>query len=69
LLEKETLDGAEVRAIVFPDGEPDYLKPKVEEEPFKFDSVETESAEAPAEPASAAAEETAAPAAEEKPEA
>ncbi len=38
LLEKETLEGAEVRAIVFPDGEPDYLKPKVQEEPFKFEA-------------------------------
>ena len=40
LLEKETLDGAEIRKIAFPEGEPDYLKPKVEEEPFKFDGAE-----------------------------
>jgi len=38
LLEKETLGSAEVLSIVFPDGPPEYLKPKVEEEPFKFDS-------------------------------
>ncbi|WP_303721384.1 ATP-dependent zinc metalloprotease FtsH [Malonomonas rubra] len=38
LLEKETLDSAEVLSIVFPDGAPEYLKPKASEEPFKFDS-------------------------------
>ena len=49
LLEKETLEGAEVRAIVFPDGEPDYLKPKVVEEPFKFEAEQpVVAAEAPA---------------------
>ncbi len=37
LLEKETLEGAEVRKVVFPDGEPDYLKRKETEEPFKFE--------------------------------
>lgn len=37
LLEKETLDGPEIRQIVFPDGEPDYLKPKAAEEPFRFE--------------------------------
>lgn len=40
LLEKETLDGAEIRRIAFPDGEPDYLKPRAEEEPFKFEAEE-----------------------------
>ncbi len=32
LLEKETLDSAEILAVVFPDGVPDYLKPAVVEE-------------------------------------
>ena len=53
LLEKETLDGIEIRKIAFPEGEPDYLKPKVEEEPFKFDVAENpaeEVAPATAEP-------------------
>ena len=72
LLEKETLDSAEVLSIVFPEGVPDYLKPKKQDEPFKFDSVEAEEAEA------ALAEETetvtveesdSAPGHEEKPEA
>jgi cell division protease FtsH len=31
LLEKETLDSSEIVAIVFPDGPPDYLLPKLEE--------------------------------------
>jgi len=46
LLEKETLDSAEVLSIVFPEGVPDYLKPKKQDEPFKFDAVEAEEAEA-----------------------
>ncbi len=47
LLEKETLEGVEVREIVFPDGEPDYLKPKAEEEPFKFETDEEAEDEVP----------------------
>jgi cell division protease FtsH len=65
LLEKETLDGAEIRRIVFPDGEPDYLQPKVSEEPFKFEAAErtAEEASTPAsdettDPAAATAEES-----------
>ncbi len=37
LLEKETLGSGEVIATVFPDGAPDYLKPKESEESFKFE--------------------------------
>ncbi len=48
LLEKETLDGAEIRKIVFPDGEPDYLQPKASEEPFKFEPAEKATEEAAA---------------------
>ncbi|HEY5672857.1 MAG TPA: ATP-dependent zinc metalloprotease FtsH [Malonomonas sp.] len=40
LLEKETLDGDEIRRIAFPDGVPDYLTPKASEEPFKFETAE-----------------------------
>ncbi|MBE9485902.1 MAG: hypothetical protein IMY82_01875, partial [Chloroflexi bacterium] len=55
LLEKETLDGAEICSIVFPDGEPDYLKPKAEEEPFKFEAAEEAEDEVPQEAALAVA--------------
>ncbi len=44
LLEKETLDGKEVRQIVFPDGVPDYLKPK-SDDALKFADVEETVAE------------------------
>ncbi|MEE4253277.1 MAG: ATP-dependent zinc metalloprotease FtsH [Desulfuromusa sp.] len=48
LLEKETLDSHEILAVVFPDGLPDYIAPKVEEQTkeestqesdFSFDSA------------------------------
>lgn len=55
LLEKETLEGAEVRAIVFPDGVPDYLQPKVVADPFASD----EAGAAAEEPAVTAASEPA----------
>ena len=53
LLEKETLDSPEILAIVFPDGLPDYLAPKVEEQAkeeatqesdFSFDSTAVDTA-------------------------
>ncbi|SHI91468.1 membrane protease FtsH catalytic subunit [Malonomonas rubra DSM 5091] len=69
LLEKETLDSTEVLQIVFPEGAPAYLKPKAEEEPFKFDPEEAETA-APEEAAVAeTAAETATDEDAEKPEA
>ena len=47
LLEKETLDSAEILEVVFPEGVPDYLKPKViaqvEEEPKQEDDFSFES--------------------------
>lgn len=46
LLEKETLEGAEVRAIVFPDGEPDYLIPKGVVDPFKDENAAAAAAKA-----------------------
>jgi len=45
LLEKETLEGAEVRAIIFPGGVPDHLKPKAVADPFKEDGVADVAAE------------------------
>jgi cell division protease FtsH len=55
LLEKETLDSPEILDIVFPDGLPDYLAPKVEEQTkdestqesdFSFDSTSGDTADA-----------------------
>ncbi len=68
LLEKETLEGVEVREIVFPDGEPDYLKPKAEEEPFKFEAAAEGEDEVPQEAAPVVAGEPEEKS-EEKPEA
>ena len=45
LLEKETLDGDEIRRIAFPDGLPEHLTPKVSEEPFKFEAADTDAEE------------------------
>jgi hypothetical protein len=68
LLEKESLDGPEMRKIAFPDGEPDYLQPKKEEEPFKFEDLAEESAKPADEPTVEGAEEAPAAEAEGKPE-
>jgi cell division protease FtsH len=50
LLEKETLDGAEMRKIAFPAGEPAYLRPKKEEEPFKFETGQETAAQPESDP-------------------
>ena len=43
LLEKETLDSAEILRIVFPEGVPDYMKVEVEEPPAENDNFSFES--------------------------
>jgi len=67
LLEKETLDGPEIRKITFPDGEPEYLQPKKEEEPFKFEPVEEASTPVAEEPSVENNQEAPETSAEEKP--